>query len=686
MDEYLKNNENIILPGTSKSTILKQHILVLDETTGEFKYIECETEDNVSTSDYSGFILDEQTGLFIPKNDDQNFVPTDLSSCWQPSTTSFSVDSNDSNRRNIELDENFGLISKKRRKKGQGKPYKWLKNIVKKARQEGKQYYSAKTEKGKIVGKQKREKRVLKPGCDSNKCKMSKYFKCNEVTESQRKEIFNSFWKNMSWKERKVMIGVLVEKRPVARRTSDCNSRRNLTLKYQLKIENVVIPVCKKMFLNTFSLGEWTVRNWILESDDSGIPLQTEKSRKKVSMINIKKKDHVKDFLTGLPKLESHYCRQKTDKQYLDFNYTTFKDVYRIYEQFVKDKNIPRNEESSYLSFLKITHSLNIGLYKPKKDQCDLCFSYKNGNIDEATYNQHVNNKNKARLEKETDKDKALKNEINAYTLDVQAVQSVPFIAASATYFKQKLAVHQFTFFNLKTSEVYCYVWHEGEGGMDSNVFASCVSHVLENYCDLTIPTVLFSDGCSAQNRNVNLSNLLQFVAIKYNTTIYQKYLTVGHTQMECDSVHSTIERKKKAKEMYVPADFVRIIAEARTFPEPYKVTYLDHSFFKNFSKINYYKSIRPGIKSGDPQVTDLKCIKYDSTGMYFKLDFDNDWTLSPQRKPKINISKIILKSLYETSIPLPIKKYKDLQSLKKIIPKDYHSFYDNLKFNSEKE
>lgn len=244
-----------------------------------------------------------------------------------------------------------------------------------------------------------------------------------------------------------------------------------------------------------------------------------------------------------------------------------------MYEQFAKDTNIPNNERSSYLSILKTAHSSNIGLYKPKTDQCDVCYSFKNGNIDQDIYSEHVSNKNKARLEKDNDKEKALKNEINAYTLDVQAVQSVPFIASSATYFKQKLAVHQFTFFNLKTSEVHCYVWHEGEGGMDSNVFASCVFHVLENVCDLSVPTVLFSDGCSAQNRNVNLANLLQFVAIKHNTTIYQKYLTVGHTQMECDSVHSTIERKKKSKEMYVSADFVRIITEARRFPEPYKVT-----------------------------------------------------------------------------------------------------------------
>ena len=36
-----------------------------------------------------------------------------------------------------------------------------------------------------------------------------------------------------------------------------------------------------------------------------------------------------------------------------------------------------------------------------------------------------------------------------------------------------------------------------------------------------------------------------------------QKYLVVGHAQMECDSVHAFIERKLKSKDVYVPYEFV---------------------------------------------------------------------------------------------------------------------------------
>lgn len=36
---------------------------------------------------------------------------------------------------------------------------------------------------------------------------------------------------------------------------------------------------------------------------------------------------------------------------------------------------------------------------------------------------------------------------------------------------------------------------------------------------------------------------------------------------------------------------------------------------------------------------------------------------------------------LYETSLSIDGGKYKHLQELKATIPKDYHSFYDNLKY-----
>lgn len=83
-------------------------------------------------------------------------------------------------------------------------------------------------------------------------------------------------------------------------------------------------------------------------------------------------------------------------------------------------------------------------------------------------------------------------------------------------------------------------------------------------------------------------------LALEKGVTIIQKYLEKGHTQMECDSMHSTIERKLKGKIINVPADCVAACKSARKNPKPYEVTYLSHDYFKNYSTLNLIKSIRP--------------------------------------------------------------------------------------------
>ena len=69
-----------------------------------------------------------------------------------------------------------------------------------------------------------------------------------------------------------------------------------------------------------------------------------------------------------------------------------------------------------------------------------------------------------------------------------------------------------------------------------------------------------------------------------------------------------------------------------------------------------------------------------------FKLSFDNEWEDLPQRLNKKYSVETEIKDLYSREIPLTKQKYTDLLSLKPLIPKDYHSIYENLKYvNNEK-
>ena len=192
-----------------------------------------------------------------------------------------------------------------------------------------------------------------------------------------------------------------------------------------------------------------------------------------------------------------------------------------------------------------------------------------------------------------------------------------PGLQASALYQKPNLCVHNFTVYNPATHEATCYAWYEGEGGLSSSEFTSCIIDYLEENPEYDVFT-LFSDGCGYQNRNVVLSNALLEFAKKRNITLIQKILerkqyTDGGRQCAWQDRIKTIRPKKKP--VYCPADYIDIIKTARLQPQLYKAKYLDHSFFRDCTSVDYLKSILPESRAGDPTVTDLRAIKYNLDG-----------------------------------------------------------------------
>ncbi|ESO97056.1 hypothetical protein LOTGIDRAFT_174663 [Lottia gigantea] len=104
---------------------------------------------------------------------------------------------------------------------------------------------------------------------------------------------------------------------------------------------------------------------------------------------------------------------------------------------------------------------------------------------------------------------------------------------------------------------------------------------------------------------------------------------------MEADSVHSTIERKLRKKPIYCPQQYVDYIKKARIVPHPYNVKYISHDFFGEYKKLNYYSSIRPGTKAGDPVVNDIRVLKYSpetDSRIQYKLHFDDNLQELPRR------------------------------------------------------
>lgn len=192
--------------------------------------------------------------------------------------------------------------------------------------------------------------------------------------------------------------------------------QENWFVDYFLKIEVGKHQVCKKLFLSTLGIKEKMVRQWINEGNKFGMMNRQEtkndervqrRSGSALSLEQQKRRRHLENFLTDLPKMESHYCRKRTKKLYLEQNYKAKAEVYDVYKKVCLEADVC---PLSLCTFLKVFDDMNIGLFKPRKDQCDLCCAFKMKQLDEIVYNAHILAKDHAREEKSQDKKRVRKN------------------------------------------------------------------------------------------------------------------------------------------------------------------------------------------------------------------------------------------------------------------------------------
>lgn len=212
-------------------------------------------------------------------------------------------------------------------------------------------------------------------------------------------------------------------------------------------------------------------------------------------------------------------------------------------------------------------------------------------------------------------------------------------------------------------------------GNVTANEFTSC----LIDYCQI-LPTtieriIIISDGCGHQNRNRILSSALSDMAQRKQWNIEQLYSEKGHTMMEVDSVHSTIEQYIKPP-IYAPSDYLTRIRQARP-QKPYDVKSIHYDFFLNFEDLeSNLKSIRPGKKKGDPVVVDIMGLKYLPNGsILYRLRHDDEWSLLQQRRSNQRNGFVSPNRLYTAPLKITESKFKHLHELKMVIDQDYHPF-----------
>ncbi|KAJ8909480.1 hypothetical protein NQ315_015410 [Exocentrus adspersus] len=184
------------------------------------------------------------------------------------------------------------------------------------------------------------------------------------------------------------------------------------------------IRVCRKFFISTLGITTRTLRtvmekqesnktNGIIKEDFRG------KHTNHVS-VDISIRKGVKEHIESIPRIESHYCRADTKREFIE----------EIIQLCVKKKNI---NSASYRTYYEIfTKEFNIGFFCPRKDQCDLCTEYTNVSeegkqVIQEKYERYQKEKELSRKEKENNCSGQNKNKF-LFALYLYAVTNLPNI------------------------------------------------------------------------------------------------------------------------------------------------------------------------------------------------------------------------------------------------------------------
>ncbi|KAH9641043.1 hypothetical protein HF086_006323, partial [Spodoptera exigua] len=136
----------------------------------------------------------------------------------------------------------------------------------KRKRMTGQSYFGFRTQregnKNKWIQDVQKSERRLGPSCKSEFCSRSSRRHCKKFTESDRMEIFQSFWK-LEWEEKKNYVRSLIDFVPIKRRRvslKNLQCRKEQSKDYFLHYNSENLQVCRIMFLNTLGIKEAMVR------------------------------------------------------------------------------------------------------------------------------------------------------------------------------------------------------------------------------------------------------------------------------------------------------------------------------------------------------------------------------------------------------------------------------------------
>ncbi len=294
----------------------------------------------------------------------------------------------------------------------------------------------------------------------------------------------------------------------------------------------------------------------------------------------------IENHISSYPSMDPHYVRKSSRRKYLDSTLS----IAKMHAQFLelnKHNKLSNTKLSTYRYIFNT--EFNFSFFRPKKDQCLQCSKFKDllcpTELERKMYDQHLESKNQAQEDKAKDKQKAsIDPDYYSFTFDLQSVLYTPCSSVSSLYYTRKLSVYNLTVYDQVSKDGSCYMWDQCNGQRGSCEIGTCLVKHIQSLPRTCLQASFYSDSCGGQNRNKFIVGALRYALLSSHVeAISIKFLVLGHTEMECDSMHSAIENSKKyGQKINIPNDWYNIIKSARK-SQPYLIYPLEFSDFLNF-------------------------------------------------------------------------------------------------------
>ena len=553
---------------------------------------------------------------------------------------------------------------------------RWKQTIRKRRRQSGLEYTS-------IKGKQMRSRELkTKKDCIGN-CR----FRCARVfSTTDRESIFKYFW-SLNDSEKNVFYANTTDKDLKERvRTKNDQSRRKCSYRFYFRKGTERIRICKTFYLTTLDISQRRVQYFYEKSNQSS-PLLDVRGKHSRSTVSSETYDLVKRHIESFPRVESHYCRASSSKEYLEKGLSLTK-MYKMYVEWCGGIGNTPARKNTYRKVF--TSEYNIGFFIPKKDKCDICAEFEMATksrqeVPHILITKHDCHKDDRKFTKsERDSDRANEDKI-VVCFDMQNVIMCPRSNVSNFFYKRKLNVYNLTAHCSKDKTCYNVVWNEAMFGRGSNEIASALTLVLERVVE-KFPSaeslILWSDSCVPQNKNsIMCFALKKFLASHPNLkNIIQKFGTPGHSAIqEVDNIHSHIEKRLKVSDLYSPLSFVRVLKSVRP-------TYMEVIQMKQDNVFDF-QSVSNTLQFKDVPFSKLKCLKISQNLPFhvnFLMSFDESCSFQDVSILRNTRSKNMERSLPSVTllnkpVVLSADKLRDLESMLKFLPPDDVVFFENL-------